>query len=180
MKHEPPIITPGYETIRSFEGNWYVAHTKARFEKALVFDLLRLGVNYFLPLKKKTYVSSGKKRKSLLPLFTSYIFLCSSDTEIKTKLFETKKIASLITVTDREKFVSELAAVEAAINSDINLVLADTIPEGKPCRVVSGAMLGTEGTVLGYKKDKARVLIEVSVLGKGVEMEVDTGMIEKV
>ena len=180
MKPSPPMITPGFDSIAEFEGDWYVAHTKSRFEKSFAEDLRKMGVNYFLPMREKVYVSSGKKRKSVLPLFTSYVFFCSEDPEIKTKVFRTNRIASVMDVVERERFVSELSAIEAAIKNDMTLSTVESLPVGQSCRVVSGVMLGTEGVVVEHLQNKAKVVLEVSVLGKGVEMELDSSMIEKI
>lgn len=179
MTKDVSEITPGYESIREFEGNWYVAHTKSRFEKAFVKDLYNLGMKYYLPMKEKIYVSSGKKRRSLLPLFTSYVFFCSPDPEARAKAFKTNRIASLMDVVETEKFISELAVIETALRNDINVSLIDFLPAGQACRVISGAMLGTEGVVIGCVTNKSRIVIEVSVLGKCVEMELDSSMLEK-
>jgi transcription antitermination factor NusG len=40
--------------------------------------------------------------------------------------------------------------------------------------------MGTEGTVIGVAAGKAKVVLEVYVLGKGVEMEIDSSMVEKI
>ncbi len=178
MTDEAPMITPGYESIKQFEGQWYVVHTRSRFEKALAADLLRLGINYYLPMKLKTYVSSGKKRRSMLPLFTSYMFYCSQDIEDKTKVYQSGRAVSIMEVVEREKFIKELAAIEAAILNNSTLETFDSIPVGQRCRVTSGALLGTEGVAIECKPGKARVVLEVSVLGKGVVMEIDRSMLE--
>jgi transcription antitermination factor NusG len=176
----PPMIPPGYESVREFEGHWYVAHTKARFEKAFACDLLNKDIAYFLPMKEKVYVSSGKKRRSILPLFTSYVFFCSDDPEVKTNVYRTNRIASIISVVESERFVDQLAAVESALKNDIELSIIDRIPVGESCRVTSGAMMGTEGTVIGYSSGMAKIVLEVDVLGKGVEMELESSMVEKI
>ncbi|MFO7536687.1 MAG: hypothetical protein R6X32_01355, partial [Chloroflexota bacterium] len=39
--HEnPPFLWPPAESIRTFEGLWWVAHTKSRNEKVLAHDLM--------------------------------------------------------------------------------------------------------------------------------------------
>jgi len=178
MTDDALMITPGYESIKQFEGQWYVVHTRSRFEKALACDLLRLGINYYLPMRLKTYISSGKKRRSMLPLFTSYLFYCSQDVEDKSKVFQTGRAVSIMDVVERERFVKELSAIEAAITNNSSLEAFENIPIGRRCRVISGALLGTEGVAIECRPDKARVVLEVSVLGKGVVMEIDRSMLE--
>src|SRR5688500_18969133 len=44
---EPPALSPRVARIGEVEGDWYVAHTKSRQEKAFAADLLRRGIDYF-------------------------------------------------------------------------------------------------------------------------------------
>lgn len=178
MEPEIPSITPGYESIREFNGRWAVAHTRSRFEKALAGDLLRLGINYYLPLRLKTYVSSGKKRRSMLPIFTSYLFYCLENSEDKAKIFKTGRVTSVMEIVDQDKFINELSAIQTALQADMNFDVYDKIPVGQKCRVACGALLGTEGTVIECRPNKSKVVMEVSVLGKGVAMEIDSSMLE--
>lgn len=180
MTRTPPQSYPEKISVSEFEGNWYVAHTKSRFEKALACDLIDLGIAYFLPMREKKYVSGGKKRVAMLPIFTSYLFLCSPDTEAKATVFRTGRIASIIDVVDRDRFVRELCAIEKALENDLSLTLTERLTSGQSCRVISGAMMGTEGRILQVLEGKSRVVLEISALGKGVEMEIDSTMLEKI
>src|ERR1700733_5277722 len=70
----PPILNPEGGIIAAPGQRWFVAHTKARFEKIFAWDLHAKHIAYFLPLIDRLSVSGGKKRKSLIPLFPSYVF----------------------------------------------------------------------------------------------------------
>lgn len=73
------MLPPGVDSVRDLSGMWWVAHTKARFEKAFACDLLAHDIDYFIPMVNRVRVTSGKKRRSLLPLFASYLFFCGTD-----------------------------------------------------------------------------------------------------
>ena len=53
VNENPPLIWPQAESIRQFPGQWWVAHTKSRNEKALAHDLMAKNVSYFLPMTWK-------------------------------------------------------------------------------------------------------------------------------
>ena len=74
ITEEPPMIPPGLSSIADLSGQWWIAHTKSRFEKAFARDLLCRGIGYFLPLIQRVKVIGGKKRQTSLPLFPSRIF----------------------------------------------------------------------------------------------------------
>jgi len=74
ISENPPILPPEVKTVSELTGQWWVAHTKSRFEKAFAWDLLRRGIGYFLPLVERVRVSGGRHRRVLAPLFPSYVF----------------------------------------------------------------------------------------------------------
>ena len=53
-------MTPGIESLRDLSGTWWVAHTKARFEKVFAWDMLSHGIGYFLPMREKVIFSGGR------------------------------------------------------------------------------------------------------------------------
>ena len=69
VSENPPRMHPGAGTLTDLAGTWWVAHTKARSEKALAWDLLRRDIGYFLPLLGRVRFSGGRKRRVLMPLF---------------------------------------------------------------------------------------------------------------
>src|SRR5437762_855646 len=79
LQDNPPMFPPGVQNVCALEGDWWVVHTKSRFEKALAFDLLDRDISYYLPMVQRTTMSGGRKRRLMMPLFPSYLFLCGSD-----------------------------------------------------------------------------------------------------
>ncbi len=69
VSENPPIVWPEDQTISGFKGQWWVAHTKSRNEKALANDLVTREVQYFLPMAWSITKRSRRTFKSLLPLF---------------------------------------------------------------------------------------------------------------
>jgi len=61
-------------TLHYLTGKWWAVHTKPRNKKVFTWGLLRRHIGYFLPLLEHVKISGGKKRRTLLPLLTSYVF----------------------------------------------------------------------------------------------------------
>ena len=85
MNENPPAIWPQVDSIQDFQGQWWVAHTKSRNEKALAHDLIARNVSYFLPMTLKVNRRSHRTLKSLLPLFTG-MFLETNPIPVKTAM----------------------------------------------------------------------------------------------
>ena len=91
------MLYPEANSLEDLSGNWWVAHTKPRFEKAFAWELLQHGVSFFLPMIQRVNISSGsrsRKRRVLLPLFSSYVFVRGSE-EDRVTAIKTNRLSNL-------------------------------------------------------------------------------------
>ena len=179
LSENPAILTPEVESLTELSGTWWVAHTKARFEKAFAWDMLSYGIGYFLPMREKVIFSGGRKRRVMIPLFTSYVFFCGTEKDRYTAL-TTNCLCQTMEVFDQEDLICELTAIEKALLSKADLDMYPHLPVGSRSRVISGPMMGTEGVVIERKNAKARMVLEVTILGQGAVMEIDADLLEHI
>jgi transcriptional antiterminator RfaH len=178
ISENPAMLTPRVQSLSELEGNWWIAYTKARFEKALAWDVLNHGIDYFLPMREKVIFSGARKRRIMLPLFTSYVFLCGTEGNRYTAM-KTNRICHTIQVKDQERFINELVSVEKALFNNIIIDNYNSLPVGTYCRINSGPMMGIEGKVIERLDLKARMVLEVTLLGQGALIEIDSDLLEK-
>jgi transcriptional antiterminator RfaH len=177
--HEnPPVLWPQVESIRDFQGQWWVAHTKSRNEKALAHDLVARNVSYFLPMTLKVSRRSHRTLKSMLPLFTGYLFFCGHEND-RIELLKTNRVANLLEVTDQRELLRDLLRVEQAVRAGVPLTPHKYIKRGQWCRVIAGPLLGVEGIVVDQKGNTWLVL-QVDMLGQAASGEIDIEMIEPI
>ncbi|MCJ7674350.1 MAG: hypothetical protein MUO33_04265 [Sedimentisphaerales bacterium] len=174
----PPIIWPEAQSISDFTGLWWVAHTKSRNEKALAHDLVAKNIHYFLPMTWKVQRRSHRTLRSLLPLFSGYLFFCGQETE-RVELLRTNRVANVIIVKDQEKLLKELIQFEQALRAGAPLTPYKYIKAGQRCRVVAGPLLGLEGIVIQIK-NVSRLLLQIDMLGQAASVEIDIDLIEPI
>lgn len=174
----PPIIWPEVQSIRDFTGLWWVAHTKSRNEKALAQDLVAKNISYFLPMTWKVQRRSHRTLRSLLPLFSGYLFFCGREAE-RLELLRTNRVANVIEVKDQEKLLDELVQFERALRAGAPLTPYKYIRAGQRCRVIAGPLLGLEGIVIQIK-NVSRLLLQIDMLGQAASVEIDIDMIEPI
>jgi len=177
LSENPPALSPGVDSLTELEGRWYVAHARARAEKALAWDLHTRGISYFLPMVERVRKSGGRNRRVLLPLFSPYVFFCG-DSDDRYAAMTTNRICQVIEVADRQRFVTELAAIEQALNGKAELDLYPHIAVGQRCRVTAGPLDGVEGIVI-QRLDKARFVLQVNFISTGAVLEVDADILEE-
>jgi transcription antitermination factor NusG len=172
----PPIIWPEVTSIHDFTGLWWVAHTKSRNEKALAHDLIGKNISYFLPMSWKVQRRSHRTMRSLLPLFSGYLFFCGNETQ-RVEMLRTNRVANLIEVKDQEKLLGELLRIEQALRVGAPLTPYRYIKVGQWCRVIAGPLLGLEGIVI-KTKGAARLVLQIDMLGQAACVEIDIDMLE--
>jgi transcriptional antiterminator RfaH len=173
----PPVVWPEAESLRDFTGLWWVAHTKSRNEKALAQDLIRKEMSYFLPMSWRVRRQKGRTIRSLLPLFSGYLFFCGQENE-RTELWRTNRVASIIEVKDQERFVNELLQIEQALRVGAPLSPHKYIKVGQHYRIIAGPLADLQGIVV-KTKSSTRLVLQIDMLGQAASVEIDTDMIEK-
>ena len=172
----PPITWPEEKPIRDFTGLWWVAHTKSRNEKALAQDLIRKDINYFLPMNWKVRRRRGRTIRSLLPLFTGYLFFCGQDNQ-RIELLRTNRVANLIEVKDQQRLLDELSQIERALRAGAPLLPHKYLKAGQHCRVIGGPLTDLQGIVV-RTKTVMRLVLQIDILGRATSVEIDADMIE--
>lgn len=176
LSENPPVTSAPAGGIAAFRGRWWVAHTKARFEKAFAWNLLGRGIGYFLPMVERVQISGGKKRRVLMPLFSSYVFFCGSE-EDRYAALATNRLCQTIEVAEQEMLIRQLLDLEKAIVAQVPLDPYPFAAVGERCRVTSGPFQGLEGVVVERNK-LSRLALEVNVLGQAAVMEIDADLLE--
>jgi len=178
LEDNPPILYPAINSLSELEGLWWVAHCKARNEKALAKFLTRREIGYFLPLREKLTVRKGRRYKALLPLFSGYVFF-NGDRDSRYLALTSNRIAQVIEVVDQPKLVHELIQIHLALSKGARLDPHPHLKEGDCCRVIAGPLKGTEGILL-RKKNQTKLVLQVDMLGQAAAMEIDADLLEAI
>jgi transcription antitermination factor NusG len=177
--HEnPPITFPDQISVDEFTGHWWVAHTKSRNEKALAHDLITRKVQYFLPLALSITRRTRRTVKSLLPLFTGYMFFCGND-DSRMDVLQTNRVANIIEVPDQIIFLTELIQIEKALRAGVPISPHPYLKKGQWCRVIAGPLMGSEGIVKEIKNN-VRLILQINLLGQAASVEIDVNLIETI
>ena len=176
VSENPPIIWPEVESIRDFAGRWQVAHTKSRNEKALAHDLIDKRVSYFLPMTWKIQRKSRRTIRTLLPLFSGYLFFCGEQSA-RIEALRTNRVANVIEVKNQQKLVDELVQIEQALRAGAPLVPHKYLKAGQRCRVIAGPLVDLQGLIV-RAKNAMRLVLQVDMLGQAASVEIDMDMIE--
>ena len=172
----PPIVWPEGESISDFTGLWWVAHTRSRNEKALAKDLIHKDISYFLPMSWKVRRQRGRTIRSLLPLFSGYLFFCGKENQ-RIEVLRTNRVANLLAVKDQQRLLDELSQIEQALRTGATLIPHRYLKAGQYCRVIAGPLADLQGIVV-KTRGTTRLLLQIDMLGQAASVEIDIDMIE--
>ncbi|MHC4289567.1 MAG: transcription termination/antitermination protein NusG [Planctomycetota bacterium] len=163
LSENPPMLWPEETSIADFQGQWWVAHTKSRNEKALAWQLTNADVPYFLPMHWK--------------VFPSYLFFCGSE-DHRLAVLKTNRTANILPVEDQQLLVRELLPIETMLKLGKTVLPHEYIKIGQKYRVIAGPLQGAEGIVIATPKE-TRLILQIDMLGQAASVEIAADMIEK-
>lgn len=125
---------------------WFVAHTKPRCEKKVLDHCVRERITATLPCYPSAHKYRGKTVVFQKPLFPGYVFL-QMEPRLSSAIRQNDHVASLLNVHDQATLEQQLAEIQLALESGLEVRLAPTIGEGMRVRIKAGPLRGVEGWV---------------------------------
>ncbi len=180
MNAGTPTTEISIENQRAFDSNgmttqaaWYAAYTCAKHEKRVAQQLDERRIESFLPTYKSVRRWKDRKKVLELPLFPSYIFV-QIDAHNKLDLLRLPGVIGLVTFQGRPAVVatSEIENLRHGLTDRGAVQPHPYLKEGRRVRVRSGAMAGVEGVLL-RKRDRARLVLSISLLQRSVSVDID-------
>jgi transcription antitermination factor NusG len=159
--------------------NWYAVYTRPRWEKKVADLFLRKGIDHYCPLNKVKKQWADRKKIVLEPLFTSYVFVNVSHTElIYTK--ETEGVLNFVYWQGKPAIIKqeEIDIIKRFLNQYENVCLeSTTINPNDKIRVIGGPLMMREGEVTEVRNRTVKVVIPS--IGFNLIAEIDKSNIEK-
>jgi transcriptional antiterminator RfaH len=161
------------------EAVWWCLHTRPRQEKATARELRKLEVTFFLPqVLKEDRTPQGRKIRSVIPLFPSYLFLLGDHTD-RLSALRGNRLVSVLEVSDQGALERDLRQIHRMLNSGRPVQPEPAVPVGSRVRITTGPLTGIEGTVIRRGKRDQFVAV-VRFLGRGATVDLEDWQVEQV
>jgi transcription antitermination factor NusG len=169
-------------TPNQLEKNWYVLHTRSRFENVVHDGLLSKSFEVFLP---RMQVKSRRRDRKLMirvPVFPGYLFV-KSDLGANEHLDILKTIGAVRLLGTKDGPVhvpaETIDSLKILVAVDGPIKTGNRLVQGERVLVVQGVFAGVVGTFTRYR-GAGRVIINVDTLGQTASVEVDEEDVEPV
>lgn len=155
--------------------NWYVLHTKSRFEKVVNDGLQKKAFEAFLPTMHVR--SKRKDRKIMLdiPIFPGYTFVKSTlCAEENLSILKTAGVVRIIGNMSGPVAVDAdvIKSLQIMTANNENIITETKFNKGEKVVVLYGPFTGLTGVFSKYK-GKGRVYVNISLLGQSAAVEIE-------
>jgi len=154
---------------------WYAVYVRSRHEKKVHAQLVRKGVETYLPLIEEFRVWSDRKKKVQEPLFRGYLFVRIS-LKHKLDVLQSDGVVRLVGTPEYPSPVreEEIDWIKRSLGdpSIAKSLRMEKYPlPGKKVEVISGPLRGIRG-VVAQVRGNARLVIQVEAISRAFSVEV--------
>ncbi len=169
------VAVPGADSDR----RWRCLHTKPRQEKATARILRTRRVPHYLPqIVQEGRTPGGRKIRSIMPLFTSYLFLLGDEHE-RVEALRTNNLVNVLEVTDQASISRDLRQIHQMLSSGLAVLAEPSHPVGTRIRILTGPLADLEGMVIRRGRHDRFVAV-VQFLGRGASVDLEDWQAEAI
>ena len=152
---------------------WFAVWTRSRHEQVVRDQLERLQLESFLPTVTKWSRWKDRKKRIDWPLFPGYCF-ARFDPLKRLPVLKCTGVVNIVSVDGEPAPIPayELDGVRRLIESELAHDPCPLIPEGSRVEVMHGPLKGVIGRLV-RKRERARLVLAVDLIGQAVSVEVD-------
>jgi len=160
--------------------NWFAVCTRHQHEKTAARILEYKEFEVFLPLYKARHRWRDRIKDVSLPLFPGYLFV-REGFKRWLAILTTPGVSSIVSCGGQPAAIpfSEIEGVKRIVESTVRVEPHPFLKSGDWVRVKHGPIAGVEGILL-RKKNIARLVLSVEMLGKSAAVEVDATHVERI
>jgi transcription termination/antitermination protein NusG len=167
-------------TEQDLNHNWFAVCTRHQHEKTAARILEYKEFEVFLPLYKARHRWKDRIKEVSLPLFPGYLFV-RDGFKRWLAILTTPGVTSIVSCERQPAAIpfSEIEGVKRVVESTLRVEPHPFLKAGDWVRVKYGPIAGVEGILL-RKKNVARLVLSVEILGKSAAVEVDATDVERI
>ena len=167
-------------TGENLNHNWYAVCTRHQHEKTAAKILDYKEFEVFLPVYKARRRWQDRVKEISVPLFPGYLFVKAARQGCL-PILTTPGVSSIVSCGGQPATIpfSEIEGIRRIVQSTLRVEPHPFLRCGDRVRVKYGPIAGVEGILL-RKKNVARLVLSVEMLGKSAAVEVDATHVERV
>lgn len=181
---EPECYPPGlWESASALsvrdDSRWWCLHTKPRQEKSTARDLYKTHLTYYLPqVVHEDFTPRGRKIRSIVPFFPSYLFLYGDD-QARLEALRGNRLVGVLEVVDQSALERDLRQINRMLRSGLAVKPESSVSIGSRVRILTGPLEGIEGTVI-RRGNRDQFVAVVDFLRQGAVVDLQDWQVERI
>lgn len=157
---------------------WYAAYTRANHEKHVAEQLIRRGIECYLPLYDSVRCWKDRRIRLSLPLLPGYLFVRIAFRD-RLRVLEIPSVVSLVGFGRGPVSLdeAEVESLRSALTGGLSARPHPFLNTGHRVRVKQGPFEGLEGIIV-RRKGEFRLVVSFSLIQRSIYVEVDSELLE--
>ncbi len=157
---------------------WYVTYTCSRYERTVVEQMERRGLQCFLPTYRSVRRWKDRRKEISMPLFPGYVFV-NLDLQERRKVLEIAGVVQIVSFNGKPAALpaEEIEHLRCTLSRDCRMEPHPYLKTGCRVQVRSGPLAGLEG-ILVRRKDRYRLVLSVDLIMRSMAVEVEEADVE--
>ncbi len=146
--------------------NWYALYTKSRAEKKAYEQLIALGINAYLPLRRVLRQWSDRKKWVEVPVISSYIFINILAKDYN-RVFDVNGVVAYVSHKGKAVTIPdhEIEIMRRTIDNKIDFdIKQGNLKKGQEITITTGPLKGIKGVINEVKGNK-KLYLNISNIG---------------
>ncbi len=159
---------------------WYALYTRPRHEKKVYEQLLEKQIEAFLPMVERVRQWKDRKKRVMMPLFNSYVFV-HIDLKDRFDALRTKGVVRMVSFGGVPAAIPDwqIEQLRRIIEYPDTLQLEEYLREGDWVEVVDGPFRGIKGR-LREMRNETRVVINIDGIYQSASFVIDKSLVRKI
>jgi transcriptional antiterminator RfaH len=151
--------------------SWYVIYTYPHYEKRILTQSRKIGIQCFLPTKKVVKQWSDRKKVVDEPLFPNYVFVYA-DRQSRFRVLDITGVSKYVAFEGKPVVVpeQEIDAIKKLM-IEPELTIEQELQRGSKVLITDGPFVGMEGVVF-QKRGKTRFGVTIPALNHSISVEI--------
>lgn len=151
---------------------WFAVQTRYRYEKKVAEQLLRKGVDVFLPLRKEDREWSDRHKGLLVPLFPGYAFVRSAKSVLARFVLQTPGVVGFVSLGGTAATVpqKQMADLQLLLAENVSFSFYPFVQLGRRIRIRGGCLNGVEGLLV--ERETGKLVISIKPIQRSLAIEI--------
>jgi len=162
------------------QSKWYAIYTKPRFEKKVLMVLDKVGFEVYAPMIQTIRQWSDRKKKVIVPLIPSYVFVRIEASKLNT-LLQYNGVVGVLKYLKKPAIVKDYEINNLKIICESPDLIENTelgnFKKNEAVQIIGGPFTGLYGEFVQHQ-GKHKVLLQVASLGLIVTVQVPLNYVE--